>query len=63
MIRLFDGLVANYGPGAAPKAVYGSRKDRDDLWLSVATYRAIEALGRVAVLGRSANDNHGSRAA
>lgn len=63
MIRFFDGLLANYGPGAAPIAVNGNRKERDDLWLSVAAYRAIEALGRVANLGRSANDNHDRRVA
>ncbi len=63
MIRLFDGLLANYGPGAAPIAVNGNRKERDDLWLSVAAYRAIDAIGRVAGLGRSANDNHGRRVA
>jgi hypothetical protein len=63
MIRLFDGLLANYGPGAAPIAVNGNRRERDDLWLSVAAYRAIEALGRVAGRVRTANDNHDSRAA
>lgn len=63
MIRFFDGLLAVYGSGAAPEAVNQNRQERDDLWLSVAAYRAIEALGRVAGRARTANDNHGSRAA
>ena len=61
MIRFFDGLLAVYGSGAAPKAVNENRKERDDLWLSVATYRALEALGRIR--RRGANDNEASRAA
>ncbi len=63
MIRFFDGLLAVYGSGAAPEAVNQNRLERDDLWLSVAAYRAIEALGRVAGRGRSANDNHDRRVA
>jgi len=63
MIRFFDGLLAVYGSGAAPVAVNENRRDRDDLWLSVATYRALEALGRIGRRGRVANDNHACRAA
>ncbi len=63
MIRFFDGLLAVYGSGAAPEAVNQNRRERDDLWLSVAAYRAIEALGRVAGRGRSANDNSDRRVA
>jgi hypothetical protein len=63
MIRFFDGLLANYGPGVAPMAVNSNRRERDDLWLSVAAYKAIEAIGRVAGRGRSANDNSDRRVA
>jgi hypothetical protein len=66
MIRFFDGLLAVYGSGAAPKAVNENRKDRDDLWLSVAAFRALEALGRVTGRrhqGHTANDNEAANAA
>ncbi|MDZ4738166.1 MAG: hypothetical protein SGJ07_17630 [Rhodospirillaceae bacterium] len=62
MIRFFDGLLAVYGSSAAPKAVNENRRDRGDMWLSVAAYRAIDALGRVRGNGR-ANDNHAANAA
>jgi hypothetical protein len=39
-----------------------NRRDRGDLWLSVAAYRAIDALDRVRRNGR-ANDNRAARAA
>jgi hypothetical protein len=62
MIRFFDGLLAVYGSGAAPEAVNENRRDRRDLWLSVAAFRAIEALGRMGRHDR-ANDNSAARAA
>jgi hypothetical protein len=62
MIRFFDGLLAVYGSGAALEAVNENRRDRGDMWLSVAAYRAIDALGRVGRNNR-ANDNQAANAA